>query len=93
MRQATILAGIFFLACAIELTAVIRIPRDAVFIAVAYRRIASAVTSGVIFTFALAAFSAILYRLYGRRVHFSDFRLPLSERPRTVGRYRGGTRE
>jgi hypothetical protein len=43
------------------------------FIAIAYRRIASAVTSGVIFTIALAAFSAILYRLYGDEFIFQTF--------------------
>ena len=73
IRQAAILAGIFFLACAIKLTAVIAFPVMLVFIAVAYRRIASAVASGVIFTLALAAFSAILYRLYGSEFIFQTF--------------------
>ena len=65
MRQAAILAGIFFVACAIKLTAVIPFPLMLIFIAVAYRRVASAIASGVIFAIAMAAFSAILYRLYG----------------------------
>jgi hypothetical protein len=65
MRQAAILAGIFFVACAIKLTAVILFPVMLIFIAIAYRRVASAIVSGVIFALALAAFSAILYRLYG----------------------------
>src|SRR5580658_734951 len=65
MRQAAILAGIFFLACAIKLTAVIPFPVMLIFIAIAYRRVASAIASGVIFAIAMAAFSAILYRLYG----------------------------
>src|ERR1700691_1319387 len=73
IRQAEILAGIFFLACAIKLTAVIAFPVMLVFIAVAYRRIASAIASGVIFTLALAAFSAILYRLYGGEFIFQTF--------------------
>ena len=73
IRQAAILAGIFFLACAIKLTAAIAFPVMLVFIAVAYRRIASAVASGVIFTLALAAFSAILYRLYGGEFIFQTF--------------------
>src|SRR6202167_2790565 len=73
MRQAAILAGIFFLACAIKLTAVIAFPVMLVFIAVAYRRILSAVASGVIFTLALAAFSALLYRLYGSEFIFQTF--------------------
>jgi hypothetical protein len=73
IRQAAILAGIFFLACAIKLTAVIAFPVMLVFIAVAYRRILSAVASGVIFTLALAAFSAILYRLYGGEFIFQTF--------------------
>ena len=73
IRQAAILAGIFFVACAIKLTAVIAFPVMLVFIAVAYRRIASAIASGVIFTLALAAFSAILYRLYGDEFIFQTF--------------------
>jgi hypothetical protein len=73
LRQAAILASIFFLACAIKLTAVIAFPVMLVFIAVAYRRIASAVASGVIFTLALVAFSAILYRLYGNEFIFQTF--------------------
>jgi len=73
IRQAAILAGIFFLACAIKLTAAIAFPVMLVFIAVAYRRILSAVVSGVIFTLALAAFSAILYRLYGSEFIFQTF--------------------
>src|SRR3984957_580886 len=40
MRQAAILAAIFFVACAIKLTAVIPFPVMLIFIAVAYRRIA-----------------------------------------------------
>src|SRR5271167_1423887 len=73
IRQAAILAGIFFVACAIKLTAVIAFPVMLVFVAVAYRRIASAVASGVILTLALAAFSAILYRLYGGEFIFQTF--------------------
>jgi Dolichyl-phosphate-mannose-protein mannosyltransferase len=73
IRQAAILAGIFFLACAIKLTAVIAFPVMLVFIAIAYRRIASAVASGVIFTLALAALSAILFRLYGGEFIFQTF--------------------
>jgi hypothetical protein len=65
MRQAAILAGIFFVACAIKLTAVIPLPVMLIFVAVAYRRIAGAVVSGAIFALALAGFGAILYRLYG----------------------------
>jgi hypothetical protein len=73
IRQAAILAGIFFFACAIKLTAVIAFPVMLVFLAVAYRRIAGAFASGVIFTLALAAFSAILYRLYGGEFIFQTF--------------------
>jgi dolichyl-phosphate-mannose-protein mannosyltransferase len=73
MRQAAILAGIFFLACAIKLTAVIPFPVMLLFIAIAYRRIAGAVVSGVIFALALAAFSALLYRLYGSEFIFQTF--------------------
>jgi Dolichyl-phosphate-mannose-protein mannosyltransferase len=73
MRQAAILAGIFFLACAIKLTSVIPFPVMLIFIAVAYRRITAAVVSGAIFTVALAAFSAFLYRLYGSEFIFQTF--------------------
>ena len=73
MRQAAILAGIFFLACAIKLTAVIAFPVMLLFIALAYRRIAAAVVSGAIFALALAAFSALLYRLYGNEFIFQTF--------------------
>ena len=71
--QAAIFAAIFFVACAIKLTAVIPFAVMLVFIAVAYRRIAGAVASGVIFALALAAFSAILYRLYGNEFIFQTF--------------------
>src|ERR1700691_2278289 len=73
MRRAAILAGIFFLACAIKLTAVIPFPVMLLFIAVACRRITAAVVSGVIFTLALAAFSAFLYRLYGSELIIQTF--------------------
>jgi Dolichyl-phosphate-mannose-protein mannosyltransferase len=73
LRQAAILAVIFFIACAIKLTAVIAFPVMLIFIAVAYRRVASAAVSGAIFALALAAFSAILYRLYGNEFIFQTF--------------------
>src|SRR5277367_5362948 len=73
MRQATLIAGIFFLACAIKLTSAIPLPVMLLFIAIAYRRIGAAIASGVIFTFALAAFSAFLYRLYGNEFIFQTF--------------------
>ncbi|HZC47364.1 MAG TPA: glycosyltransferase family 39 protein [Candidatus Acidoferrum sp.] len=73
IRQAVFVALIFFVACAIKLTAVIPFPVMLLFIAVAYRRIAAAIASGVIFTIALAAFSAILYRLYGDEFIFQTF--------------------
>jgi hypothetical protein len=73
MRQAAILGAIFFIASAIKLTAVIAFPIMLIFIAVAYRRIASTVISSVIFAFALAAFSAILYQLYGGEFIFQTF--------------------
>ena len=82
MRQAAILAAIFFVACAIKLTAVIAFPVMLIFIAVAYRRIASAVVSGAIFALALAAFSAILYRLYGNEFIFQTFVFHFLERSR-----------
>ncbi|HKN13554.1 MAG TPA: glycosyltransferase family 39 protein [Candidatus Binatus sp.] len=73
MRQAVFVALIFFVACAIKLTAVIPLPVMLLFIAVAYRRIAGAVVSGIIFALALSAFSAILYRLYGYEFIFQTF--------------------
>jgi hypothetical protein len=73
MRQAAILAAIFFLACAIKLTSVIPFPVMLIFIAVVYRRITAAIASGVIFTLALASFSAFLYRLYGSEFFFQTF--------------------
>ena len=73
MRQAAILAAIFFVACAIKLTAVIAFPVMLMFIAVAYRRIAGAIVSAAIFALALAAFGAILYRLYGNEFIFQTF--------------------
>jgi Dolichyl-phosphate-mannose-protein mannosyltransferase len=73
MRQAAILAGIFFVACAIKLTAVIPFPVMLLFIAVAYRRIGGAIVSGAIFALALAVFCAILYRLYGDEFIFQTF--------------------
>src|ERR1700678_671532 len=73
MRQAAILAGSFFVACAIKLTAALPFPVMLIFIAIAYRRVASAIVSGVIFALALAAFSAFLYRLYGAEFLFQTF--------------------
>jgi hypothetical protein len=72
-RQAGFVALIFFVACAIKLTAVIPFPVMLIFIAVAYRRIASVVVSGVIFALALGGFAAILYRLYGNEFIFQTF--------------------
>jgi hypothetical protein len=73
LRQAVILAAIFFVACAIKLTAVIAFPVMLIFIAVAYRRIAGALISGVIFALALSGFIAILYRLYGNEFIIQTF--------------------
>src|SRR5579863_6740958 len=73
IRQAAVVAIIFFVACAIKLTAVIPFAVMLAFIAVAYRRILGALASGVIFALALAAFSALLYRLYGSDFVFQTF--------------------
>ena len=73
LRQAAFLALIFFVACAIKLTAVISLAVMLIFIAVAYRRILSAVFSGVIFLTLLGGFSAILYHLYGSEFVFQTF--------------------
>jgi hypothetical protein len=72
-RQALILAAIFFVACAIKLTAVIAFPVMLIFVAVAYRRIASAMISGTIFVLALGGFIAILYRHYGNEFIIQTF--------------------
>ncbi len=73
LRQALILAVIFFVACAIKLTAVIAFPVMLAFIAVAYRRILGALLSAAIFAIALGAFTAILYRLYGNEFIIQTF--------------------
>ncbi len=73
MRQAIFVALIFFVACAIKLTAVIAFPVMLIFIAVANRRVAAAVVSGVIFALALGGFAAILYQLYGNEFIFQTF--------------------
>jgi hypothetical protein len=73
LRQALILAAIFFVACAIKLTAMIAFPVMLIFIAVAYRRIAGALISGVIFALALSGFATILYRLYGNEFIIQTF--------------------
>ena len=73
MRQAVFVALIFFVACAIKLTAVIPFPVMLLFIAVAYRRIAAAMVSGATLAVALAAFSAMLYRLYGNEFILQTF--------------------
>jgi len=85
LRQAALLAAIFFLACAIKLTAVIPFAVMLVFIAVAYRRIAGAMASGAIFAVALAAFSALLYRLYGDEFIFQTFVFHFLKGHDTVG--------
>jgi len=73
LRQAVFLALIFFVACSIKLTAVIPFPVMLIFIAVAYRRIAPPMLSGAIFALAIAAFSALLYKLYGNEFIFQTF--------------------
>ncbi len=73
IREAVILAAIFFVACAIKSTAVIPFAAMLAFIAVAYRRIAGAVVSGAVFALVLCAFGAILYGLYGNEFIFQTF--------------------
>lgn len=73
MRQAVFIALIFFVACAIKLTAVIPFPVMLLFIAVAYRRIVATMVSGATLAVALAAFSAMLYRLYGNEFILQTF--------------------
>ncbi len=85
IRQAALLAAIFFVACAIKLTALIAFPVMLAFIAVAYRRILSVIVSGAILTLALAAFSAILYRLYGTEFIFQTFVFHFMKGRDTVG--------
>jgi len=71
--QAAILGSVFFVACAIKLTAVIPFAAILVFVAVARRRIAAALLAGIVFTIELGAFSALLYRLYGNEFIFQTF--------------------
>jgi len=73
LRQAAILAIIFFVACAIKLTAVIPFAVMIAFVAVAYRRIAASAVSGAIFALALASLSSLLYWLYGFEFVFQTF--------------------
>jgi Dolichyl-phosphate-mannose-protein mannosyltransferase len=73
IRQAVLLAAIFFFACAIKLTALIILQVMLLYVIFAYRRIVSAIASGVIFTILLAAFTAILYWLYGSDFIFQTF--------------------
>ena len=72
-RQAVFVALIFVVACAIKLTAVIPFPVMLLFIAVAYRRIVATMVSGATLAVALAAFSAMLYRLYGNEFILQTF--------------------
>jgi Dolichyl-phosphate-mannose-protein mannosyltransferase len=65
LRQGVILAAIFFVACAIKLTAVIPFAIVLLFIVIARRRIVEAIASGVLFTAALGLFTALLYWRYG----------------------------
>jgi hypothetical protein len=65
IRQAAILAAIFFVACAIKLTAVIPFVVVLLLIAITLRRIVAAIASGLLFTAAFAIFTALLYWRYG----------------------------
>ena len=71
--QAAILAALFFVACAIKLTAVIPFAVMLAFIVVAHRRIAGAFVGGAVFALALGAFGALVYRLYGDEFIFQTF--------------------
>jgi hypothetical protein len=73
MKQAVILALIFFIACSIKLTAVIPFGVTLVFIALAYRRIGAALACGAIFAIALGQFILQLYVLYGREFFLQTF--------------------
>ncbi len=75
IRQAVLVALIFFVACAIKLTAGIAFPVMLIFIAYpqAKARATGAIVSGLVFTLALGAFSAILYSLYGNEFIFQTF--------------------
>jgi len=65
LRQALIVAAIFFAACAIKLTAVIPLVVVLGFIAIARRRVVAAIASGMLFATLLAIFTALLYWRYG----------------------------
>jgi len=65
VRQAMMLAAIFFAACAIKLTAAIPFGVVLVFVGAIRRRFVGAIVSALVFVAALAIFSALLYWRYG----------------------------
>ena len=78
MRQAVLLALIFFAACAIKLTAVIAFPVMLIFMAYPQAKdwgtqAKACATGAIVFMLALGAFSALLYRLYGDEFIFQTF--------------------
>jgi hypothetical protein len=73
IKQAAALGTIFFVACAIKLTAVIPLAAIVVFVAIAYRRYAGAVATGLIFASLLASFSSLLYWRYGAEFIIQTF--------------------
>ncbi len=73
ITQAAAIGMLFFVACAIKLTAVVPLPVIIVFIAAAHRRIVGALAAGAIFALLLAAFSTLLYLRYGNEFVFQTF--------------------
>ena len=78
MRQAVLVALIFFAACAIKLTAVIAFPVMLLFIASPQAKdwatqAKACATGAIVFALALGTFSALLYRLYGDEFIFQTF--------------------
>ncbi|MDO8434684.1 MAG: glycosyltransferase family 39 protein, partial [Candidatus Binatus sp.] len=73
IKQGAAIGALFFIACAIKLTAAIPLAVIVVFIAAAHRRIVGALTAGVIFALILGAFGALLYWLYGNEFVFQTF--------------------
>ncbi len=73
LRQGIMVAAVFFLACAIKLTAAISLVTVLVYLVVARRRISGAIASSAIFAAALGGLSAILYWRYGNEFIFQTF--------------------
>lgn len=73
LKQGAMVAALFFLACAIKLTAIVSLLPVLIFMIVADRRIRGAILSAAVLAAALAAYCAILYWQYGTEFVFQTF--------------------